>query len=255
MSAKKISLAVITRNEEVKLRECLDSVPFADEVVVVDSGSTDRTCEIAAAAGAVVYSRPFEDFSSQKNFAMEKTRGEWVLLLDADERLSPGLQSEIQKTIANPRALDGYFLRRDNYLFGGRMRFGANASDWQLRLIRSKKGRFEGVVHERIVLEGKASRLQKPLMHYSTRTLAEYKTKFALFCPLDAERLWKEGKKPTFYHLLIKPLLEFVYFYFVKFGFLDGSRGLLYQVLSTRYLYAKYWRASQLFRERNRASY
>lgn len=253
MSGLRLSLSVITLNEEGKLVDCLRSAPFADEIVVVDSGSIDRTREIAKESGAKVFVRPFSNFADQKNFSIEQTSGDWVLLLDADERLSPDLQSEIRALLALPDPLDGYYLRRHNYLFGGRMRFGANASDRQLRLIRRGKGRFEGIVHERIFLNGRAGHLKSPLLHFSYQTLGEYSAKFRLFCSLDAERMWREGKRPTVYHLWVKPLLHFVYFYIFKLGILDGCRGLLYQVLSTRYLYSKYWRARRLCRQKGRS--
>jgi glycosyltransferase involved in cell wall biosynthesis len=249
----RLSLAVITRNEEKRLADCLRSVPFADEIVVVDSESTDRTRELAAELGAKVSVHPFADFASQKNLAIERAGGEWVLLLDADERLSAPLQQEIKEAVVRAGGPDGYFLRRHNHLFGGFMRFGANGDDWQLRLLRRGRGRFEGIVHERIALRGEAGRLKSPLLHYSSQSTGEYMAKFRQYSALEAERLWKEGKRPTPYQLWLKPMLEFVYFYFIKLGFLDGFRGLKYQALSTRYLYSKYRQADRLFRERARA--
>ena len=126
------------------------------------------------------------------------------------------------------------------------MRFGANAGDEQLRLLRRGKGRFEGIVHERIELKGRAGRLKEPLLHFSTQDVREYWSKFPQFCSLDAERVWREGGKPAFYHIWIKPALSFVYFYVVKLGFLDGRRGLLYESLSARYLHSKYKQAARL---------
>ncbi len=254
MTSGSLSLAVITLNEEKKLADCLNSVPFAHEKIVVDSGSKDRTCDIAASLGAKVLVRSFDDFSSQKNYAISKTTGEWVLLLDADEKLSEGLGREVLAVTADPSSKDGYYLKRHNILFGGPMRFGSNADDWQLRLIRRQKGVFEGNVHERIVLNGQAGRLKHPLLHTSYQTLSEYQSKFPQFCSMDAERMYREGKRPHVYHLFLKPLAHFAYFYIVKLGFLDGARGLLYHVLSVRYLYVKYWKARRLFIGQRRSS-
>lgn len=249
-SRPRLSLAVITHNEERRLGDCLRSVPFADEIVVVDSGSTDRTRQIAEESGARVFVSDFKDFSSQKNLAIEKTSAEWILLLDADERVTSELASEVRVVIDGNVPLNGYFVRRHNFLFGGRVRFGVNAGDWQLRLIRRACGRFEGLVHERVHCEGGTGRLRGPLLHYSHQTMEEHRTKLRLYSSLDAEAMWRHGMKPGLYHFLLKPPLEFFYFYVLKGGVLDGFRGLLCQMLSTRYLYAKYWRARRLFHER-----
>jgi glycosyltransferase involved in cell wall biosynthesis len=249
----KLSVVVITLNEEKKLGGCLDSAAFADEIIVLDSGSTDRTRDIAAAHGARVAVRPFDDFSSQKNAAIDMAAGEWVLLLDADERLTPALADAVRAVAADPSALDGYYVTRLNHLFGGPMRFGANSGDKQLRLVRKGKGRFEGIVHERVRVDGRTGELSGILEHRSYQTFPEYFAKFPLFCGLDAEKMWREGKRPTFFQSYLKPPLTFIYFYFFKLGLLDGLRGLVYQALSTYYLYSKYARVKQFFRDRGPA--
>lgn len=251
MSTRLLLTAVlITYNEERKLEDCLRSVPFADEIVIVDSGSTDKTKDIAAAFKARFTVRAFDNFAGQKNAALENAAGEWVLLLDADERLTPELQAEVKAVIADPASLDAYYLKRQNYLFGGRMRFGASMNDWQLRLLRRGKGVFEGLVHERIKPAGGSGRLKGELLHYSYQTLEEYFVKFPLFSGLDAETMWKEGRKPNLLDFLVRPPGNFVYFYFYRLGFLDGFRGLQYQVLAIYYLYTKYLKVLRLYRER-----
>lgn len=245
-----LTAALITYNEEQKLADCLRSVPFADEIVIVDSGSTDKTKDIAVAFNARFILRPFDNFARQKNAALQNASGEWVLLLDADERLTPELQADVKAVIKDPRSLDAYYLRRQHYLFGGRMRFGASMNDWQLRLLRRGKGCFEGLVHERIKTDGATGRLKGELLHYSYQTLGEYFTKFPLFSGLDAEAMWREGKKPNLLHFLVRPPLSFVYFYFYRLGFLDGFRGLQYETLATYYLYTKFVKVLMLYRER-----
>ena len=245
-----LSVVIITKNEEKKLGECLASVPFAGEIIVVDDFSTDATEEVAAHYGARFVHHVFENFAAQKNYALSLAQGDWCLQLDADERVTPELAASILETLARPDACDGYFLMRENFIFGGPMRHGANGRDWQLRLVRRGRGRFEGVVHERIVLASEPGRLQGVLRHYSYQTLHDYFLKFPLFTDLDAQKVFREGKKPGLAHLLIKPPLDFAYFYFFKLGFLDGLRGLLYQLLAAYYIFTKHRKARRLFAHR-----
>ena len=245
-----LSVVIITKNEEKKLGDCLASVPFAGEIIVVDDFSTDATEEVAAHYGAHFLHHPFLNFAAQKNYALSLAKGEWLLQLDADERVSPDLAASIRQVIARPDAADGYFLLRENYMFGGPLRYGANGRDWQLRLVRRGRGQFEGTVHERIVLAGEPGRLQGVLRYYSYQTLEAYFLKFPLFTDLDARKIFAAGRKPGFAHLLIKPPLDFAYFYFFKLGFLDGFRGLLYQLLAAFYIFTKYSKARRLWSAR-----
>jgi len=248
-----LSVAMITYNEEQKLHDCLRSVPFADEFVIIDSNSTDKTRDIAATFGAKVFIRPFTDFASQKNAAIDKTIGEWILLLDADERLSQGLADEIKAVISDPRSLDAYSMKRKNILFGGHMRFGANRNDWQLRLVRRSKARFEGLVHERIKLEESTTGYFKgELIHFSHQTVKDFFIKFDRFCSLDAEVTWRRGHPPTIVDFVIRPIVHFVWFYFVKLGILDGPRGFVYQRLSSYYIFTKYRKVRGLYRTRGK---
>ncbi len=222
------------------LADCLRSAAFAGEIIVVDSGSADRTREIADAHGARVSTRTFDNFANQKNAAIDLATRDWILLLDADERVTPELEASIRAVIADPASPDGFFVRRENHLFGGRLRFGANAHDEQLRLVRRSKGRFEGLVHERVRTAGAPGRLAGTLIHYSSQTVAEYREKLPLFSSLDAEQAWKRGERPTFFRSYLKAPAAFVYYYFFKLGFLDGFRGLTYQILATNYLFEKF---------------
>ena len=248
-----LSVAIITLNEERKLSECLASVPFADEIVIVDSGSSDGTEVIARSFNADFSVRSFDNFSNQKNAALDRTGGEWVLFLDADERLTPELQEEIKSIITNPSPHFTYYLKRRNFLFGGRMRFGASLNDWQLRLVRRGHGQFHGLVHERVQSPNPPGRLRGELIHTTYQTTGEYFLKFNLFTSLDAENMWKQGKKPTLAHFLFKPTADFFYFYFFRLGILDGFRGFLYQCLAVKYLYVKYIKTLALYRQRGYA--
>lgn len=239
-----LSVAVITYNEERRLADCLRSASFADEIVVLDSGSSDRTREIATEFNARVSVRKFDNFAAQKNAAIEMTRGDWVLLLDADERLSPELAEQVRGAFVGPDVLGAYYLNRRNILFGKKMRFGANANDWQLRLMRRDYGRFQGIVHERILPTGLVGRLSGELTHISYQTIREYFLKFPLFSSLDAEWTSKQQPPPGLYHLLLRPFLIFIYYYIFRLGFLDGRQGFVYHVLGAYYEFirrAKHW--------------
>jgi glycosyltransferase involved in cell wall biosynthesis len=244
-----LSVVIITLNEERNLEDCLASVSFAGEIVVLDSGSKDRTREIAERHRARFFMRPFDNFASQKNAAMEKAVHGWILLLDADERITPELQEEILNVIQKKDAANGYFIRRVNHMFGGPMRYGASWGDKQLRLVKKGRGVFQGIIHERVRAEGRTAQLQHPMLHYSTQDLGDYLKRFSLYTSLEAQRFYEDGKRPTWFHLYLKPVLEFVYFYFFRLGFLDGERGLQYQVLSSYYTYFKYLKTLELFRE------
>lgn len=242
-----LSVVLITLNEASKIEECLRSVAFAQERIVVDAGSSDGTKTMAEKCGAKVYERAFDDFSSQKNFGIEKATGDWLLLIDADERVTAALQEEIKTAISASDSLDGYFLRRSNVIFGRRMRFGAGWNDRQLRLLRRGKGKFSGAVHERVEVTGRVGLLRGELVHYTTQTIEDYLKRLNLYTELEARICYQKNRRPTHFHLFVKPIAEFLYYYVGRFGFLDGYEGLQFQILSAFYTYVKYARALELF--------
>jgi glycosyltransferase involved in cell wall biosynthesis len=243
----RLSAALITRDEERNLTDCLQSLAFCDEIVIVDSGSTDKTAEIAGHFGAKFSSRPFDNFASQKNEAIRQTSGDWILLLDADERVTPELAKEIQCIIESQPDCDGYWMKRHNYIFGRLMRHGANANDLQLRLVRRGKGLFEGIIHERVVLHGKGGLLRSPLLHYSTRNREDYDKRLAFYTDLEAEKIYRKGIRPNAVDIFLRPVAQFLRFYIFGLGFLDGFAGLQYQCLSSYYIYVKYTKAQERF--------
>ena len=245
----KISAVLITRNEEAKLPDCLRSLSFVDEIVIVDSGSTDTTPQIAAQYGARFIFHPFQNFAAQKNEAFRHATEEWILSLDADERISPELAEEIQAAVQNPQGCNGFWIPRQNYFFGTSMRHGAQAGDLQLRLICRGRGQFEGAVHERIKLQGKSAALKAPMLHYSTENLEDYLRRLSLYTDLEAEKIHSKGIPPTAVHIVLRPLAEFIYFYIFRLGFLDGLAGLQYQVLSSFYTSLKFMKALELFKK------
>lgn len=239
----KCSAVLIARDEEKNLRDCLAGLVFCDEIVLVESGSHDQTAELARSLGAKVYSNLFKDFASQKNFGIGKAESEWVLLVDADERVTPELTEEILGVLKNPKA-DGFFVKRSNRIFGRWMKHGDSGGDRQLRLARRDKAVFKGQVHERIYFEGKQPCLKNPLLHHSTPTVRDYMKKLNQYTSLEAAMLVE--KKETFDASKIKsrPLFLFIYLHFFKQGFLDGMEGFLFSVLSAYYEFvrqAKHW--------------
>lgn len=242
-SVATVSAVIIVRNEEKNIDDCLSSLKFCDEVIVVDSGSRDRTAEWAGRRGARIFQKNFTDFSSQKNYGIQKASCDWILLVDADERVSPELAEEIRRVIDRSQA-DGYYLLRHNQIFGRWMKYGANAKDKQLRLVQKGKGRFEGVVHERIRPPGRAGVLHHALLHYSTRTVSAYMKKLNLYSSLEVEVL--KQRNTVFFEKKMKrrPILLFFYLAFWKKAVLDGPEGFFFAALSAYYEFvrlAKYW--------------
>ncbi len=229
---KPVSIAIIAHNEERFLPDTLASVSWADQVVVVNCGSTDRTGDIAREAGADVFDEPNRpNLNVNKNIAIDKCRNEWVIVLDADEHIPPDLRSEIESILENP-VHNGYFFPRKNFVLGKWVRHGAQYPDWQLRLIRKSKARFPAKhVHERIRVEGTVGRTKQAFDHFPFPTLADLMRKASFYAEFEAQYLHDKGTKFTTGSLLwyagVKLSIRFVRKYFFKGGFLDGIPGLV----------------------------
>lgn len=238
-----LGAVLIAKNEERNLGPCLESLRFCDETVVVDSGSADRTREIARQAGVKFFENEFRDFASQKNFAISKAGAEWLLLIDADERVTPELAAEVRKAVASG-SHDGYWVRRENVIFGRRLRHGAHRGDWQLRVVRRRKAAFEGVIHERVRTEGRWGRLKQPLRHLSTPSVSSYMGKLNQYTSLEAQALASRGVRPGRRSMLLRPIAVYGRRAFWEAAFLDGFEGMLFAFLSAYYEFirlAKCW--------------
>jgi glycosyltransferase involved in cell wall biosynthesis len=221
-----ISLIVITLNEEDNIGRCIESASGVGEIIVVDSHSRDRTVEIAERAGASVYSREFISNAEQKNWAMEKVSGEWILILDADERLSPELRCEIQDELENPGA-EGYWLRRKNRFMGKYIKHCGWNRDMVLRLFRKGKGRYcQRLVHEKLILEGDSAELNSPVLHTPYRDTSDYLERMRSYSRRGAEELHREGRH-WFPGIVTHPAFRFLRMYFLQLGFLDGAAGFI----------------------------
>lgn len=236
----RLSAIIIARNEERDLPGCLDSLHgVADEIVLVDSHSTDRTRDIAREKGARVIERDFAGFGPQKQFALEQATGDWVINIDADERLSPALGQEIRAVLAGSPTVNGFHLRYHNVFLGRRLRFGGHWSEWHLRLFRRDKAHYEGrEIHEGISVVPPYGRLRGPVLHESYKNFAEYLEKCNRYTGLIARDKYRKGRRFTLWSHARLPW-DFFSRYVLKLGFLDGNPGLIYAVLSAYYTWLK----------------
>ena len=246
-----LSVVLITHNEEANILRTLKSVaPLvrdgAGEIVVVDSGSTDNTVEIAKSIGAKVFQEPWRGFAAQKNSAINKATGDWVLSLDADEEVSPEVQAFIQQFLARPASNQsgGVMFGRRNYFLGRWIRHGGFYPDKKLRLFRRGSGRFEDrLVHEDIALKP-GSRVEDPggidLIHHAYPTLAGYIEHMNRYSSLGAQMAVEKGRHSGPADLVLRPVATFFYNYFFRLGFLDGRKGLLLHLNHAAYVFWKY---------------
>ena len=255
--SQKLSIAIITFNEEVNIRRTLESVKWADEIVVVDSGSTDKTAAICSEYGARVLHQDWLGFARQKNLAIDKTSGDWVLSLDADEPIEASLAEEIRRIMASPRALDGYRIPRKTFFLGKQVRYGGWYPDYNLRLFRKGKGRFEErAVHEAVKVQGTVGCTRQAIEHYAYRDLASYLSSINKYSSLAVDVMAEKGIsgfRTSWPNLALRPVFTFVLKYFFRFGFLDGKRGLVLNLFHSYYVFAKYAKAWER-RENDRAA-
>jgi glycosyltransferase involved in cell wall biosynthesis len=244
-----LSVAIIARNAASQLDGCLVSVAFADEIVVVDSGSTDGTVELAARHGARVIAKEWLGFGPQKQFAVASASHDWVLCLDADERLSDTLRESILDELKAPRGLV-YAMPRCNRFLGRWLRHGEGYPDWSVRLFHRAHARWsDDAVHEKIVTGQPVVRLRGDLLHDSAETLEKYLDKQNRYTTLQAELLRSAGRRASVAQLLLSPALRFVKFYLVRLGFLDGVPGLVHIAIGCMNTFNKYAKLKALERE------
>ena len=250
-----LSVAIVSHNEEANLPRTLESVKWADEIVVVDSGSTDRTCEIAQEYGAQVVVEPWRGYVAQKQFALDLCTKDWVLLLDADEEVSPGLAQEIRAVIVDPNAASGYKLPRKNLFLGRWMRHGGFYPDPKLRLFRRGAGFVTGHdPHDRCELKPDVlqwtQQFQNPIVHYTYPDLTLYLGHMNRYSSLGAQLAFAKGHREfSIADIVLRPFATFIYNYFFRLGFLDGPEGLLLHLYHAGYVSWKYAKAWELSRK------
>jgi len=240
-----LSVLIPTLNEEHNIKGCIESVQnLADEIVVLDSGSTDRTVELAQTIGAKVKERKFDNFATQKNFGIQSLSHTWILLLDADERATPELCAEIRRVLHSDSSATAYSIRRLTYF--GRKRVRCWSGGRVVRLFRNGAARYDEnrMVHEQLQVSGSVSALESPLHHYTFRDFSQYLRKVDLFTDLAAQQQFKVGKRANWIKLLLFPPARFLKTFVVRGGILDGSEGVLIASLSAYSAYltlAKLW--------------
>jgi glycosyltransferase involved in cell wall biosynthesis len=244
----RLSLIVITRNEEASIGRCLRSASFADEMVVVDNGSTDKTVEIARSLGAkVIASHDWPGFGPQKNRALAQATGDWVLSLDADEWIEPPLAEAIRTTIARTDAADGYEMPRRSRFCGDVVRHSGWWPDHVLRLWRRGRGRFADVpVHERVIVEGRVDRLAEPIEHEAIANLADARDKARRYAAAAAAELAAQGKRSGRAKAVIRAAAAFLRTYVWRAGFLDGATGWRVAAYNFDYTHQKWRRLAEL---------
>ena len=236
-----LSVILITKNEEANIRTCLESVRWADQIVVVDAGSTDKTLPIARRFTKHVYVRRWDGFGAAKNYALKKCKGEWILWIDADERVPKELEAEIRRTVSSSPHPAGFSVPRKAFFLGAWIRHAGWYPGRVVRLFRRGFGSFtDHKVHERLVVRGEIGELKADLLHNTDPTLEHYFEKFNRYTSLGAEELSLEDERFNLAQLVLRPVWTFLRMYVLKAGFLDGIPGLVLCVLSSGYVFTKY---------------
>jgi glycosyltransferase involved in cell wall biosynthesis len=242
-----LSVLVTTYNEASNLPLCLAGCTFADEIVVVDSGSNDGTLDIARAHGVRILSHVYEGPAEQKNWALERVSHDWVLILDADERVTPELRDEVRAVLGSAGRRDGYWLRRRSTFLGREIRGCGWNRDRVLRLFDRRRGRYAPRrVHEEVVVDGSVGSLANPLLHHPCPDLTTWLGKVERYAHWGAEEAWTQGRRAGWCELACRPPLRFVKQYFLQQGFRDGIEGLLLCGFSAFGVFLKYARLREL---------
>lgn len=235
-----VSVVIVTKNEEINIEDALKSVADANEIIVVDSFSTDSTVDICRKYTDKVYQHKWQGFARQKQTAVDYAEGPWVLILDADERVTPELKAEILENISSTD-LNGFYMPRENYFIGERIRHGGWWPDHTLRLFKKDKGKLgPREVHEIVLVEGSTACLKNPLRHYTYRSVSDFVERMERYSTLAASEMRKNTGRAGIFSLTIKPPFTFIKMYFLRLGVLDGTRGFMLAVLYSFYTFLKY---------------
>lgn len=241
--SKKISALIITYNEVNHIEEVINNVNFADEIIVVDSFSTDGTAEILSKFKKVTtFQREFINFADQRNFAIQQATHNWILFIDADERITDKLKDEIITTIDKPTTTVAFMVKRLYYFKKKRIRFSGFQTDTTYRLFKKDKVKYieDKIVHEMPQIDGENGILKNNMLHYCFNSAKHYKVKMEHYASLKAQELYQKGKKANALHFIFRPIYKFIVNYIFRFGFLDGKEGLQICYLSAYGVYYRY---------------
>jgi len=247
----KLSVGIITLNEEKIIGKTLKSVEeIADEIIIVDSNSSDKTIEIAKSFGAKVFTEDWKGFGPQKNSVIDKCNGEWILLIDADEELSEKLVSKIKEIINGKNDYNVYKINRSSVCFGKRIRYGGWSNQYAVRLWKKNSVKVnDNFVHEDYLTEENIGFIKENINHYSYLTLEDYLSRFNRYTTLGAEEYYKRGKNTGIFSIVVNPIFKFIRMYIFRLGFLDGLEGLLLAILSSNYTMVKYYKLLEMNRK------
>ena len=236
-----VSVTVITRDEAANIAACLASVAWADEVLVVDCGSTDRTVEIARARGARVIVKDWPGYSAQKNFAAAEASNDWILSVDADERVTPELANEIRATLAGSPTIAGFRIPRVTWHLGRWIRTTDWYPDYQLRLYDRRRARWkERRVHESVTADGPVGQLKNDLQHYAYRDITHHHQTMDRYTTLAAEDMYASGRRAGFVDVALHPPAAFLRNYVLRRGFTDGMPGFIISAMNAHYVFLKF---------------
>lgn len=238
-----VSVAIITKNEEKNITDALESVREFDDIVIVDSFSSDRTAEICGLYTGRIFQREWQGYARQKQMAVDLAKNEWVLILDADERVTPELREEIRSSVSDS-SCRGFYIPRKSFFLGKWVRHSGWWPDYVLRLFRKDSGRLDDRhVHEKVVLNGKAGRLMNPLIHMAYRSIGEFLYKADRYSTLAAIELKKENRHVNPASFIFRPVITFLKIFLIRQGFRDGVNGLILSLLYSYYTFLKYVKA------------
>ena len=246
----KLSVGIITYNEERNLPKTLEAAKkIADEIIIVDSHSSDNTVKIAESYGACVYSEDWKGFGPQKNSVIDKCQGEWILLIDADEELSDELIEKIKEITGGRSTHDVYDINRCSVCFGKELKYGGWSNQYATRLWKRGAVRVsDSLVHEEYVTESPKGRISEKIYHYSYLTMQDYFERFNKYTTLGAQEYFKRGKKPSNFHIIFNPVFKFIRMYIIRLGFLDGIEGFAIASTSAMYSMIKYFKLREIYK-------
>lgn len=241
-----ISAIILTRNEEKNIADCIGSVKWCDEVIVIDDNSEDRTVSIAGKEKVEILKEDLDgNFSRQRNLGIDKAKGDWILFVDADERVTDSLRYEIQSVISDPlNYYNGFVLKRKDFIWNKQLRYGETAGISFLRLARKNSGRWEGRVHEKWKVKGKIGKLNNSLIHFPHQTLEQFLSEVNLYTDIRSKELYSKGVKTNLFLIIAYPKAKFFVNYIIRRGFLDGLPGLVFATVMSFHSFlvrAKLW--------------
>ncbi|MCZ8196456.1 MAG: glycosyltransferase family 2 protein [Flavobacterium sp.] len=237
----KISALAISYNEVHNVKRYIESLSFADEIIFIDSESTDGTASLAKSLGATVIEKKFENFSSQRNFGINLAKNDWIVFFDLDEIITKSLEDEIVKKVSNPHSIVAFFVKRNFYFMNKHIRYGGWQSDKAIRLFNKNYCTYNGnLVHEEVKADGKIGVLKNCLNHYSYKNFDNYNDKLNLYSKLQAENLYNKKIKPNGYHFFFRPMYRFMWQYIFRLGILDGKEGFILAYIHSFSVFKRY---------------